>query len=134
MSKENGKKQAKNFTGWMWVVAGAGFLLVAATVGFFLYQAFTDNDAPAEIVIETGEIVNNAGGYLVPIEVTNLGGEVAAGLLVEGVLLDGDTVVETSSATFDYVPVGSLRHGGLIFREDPRAYELEVQARGYALP
>ena len=84
--------------------------------------------------IETGEIVNNAGGYLVPIEVTNLGGEVAAGLLVEGVLLDGDTVVETSSATFDYVPVGSLRHGGLIFREDPRAYELEVQARGYALP
>jgi len=134
MSTDNGKKQVKNFTGWMWIVAAAGFLLVAATVGFFLYQAFTDSGAPAEIVIETGEIVNNAGGYLVPIEVTNHGEEVAAGLLVEGVLLDGDTVVETSSVTFDYVPVGSLRHGGLIFREDPRAYELEVQARGYSLP
>lgn len=130
----NDEKQAKNFTGWTWAVAVAGFLIVIGTVSFFLYQAFTGSGAPAEIVIETGEIVSNSGGYLVPIEVTNHGEEVAAGLVVEGVLLDGDTAIETSSVTFDYVPVGSMRRGGLIFRKDPHSYELEVQARGYALP
>jgi uncharacterized protein (TIGR02588 family) len=132
--EKNGEKQAANIPGWSWVVAGFGLLLVAGTVAFFLYQAFTGGDAPAEIVIETGEVVSNAGGYLVPIEVTNHGDEVAAGLVVEGTLMDGETPVETSTMTFDYVPVGSIRNGDLIFREDPREYELEVQARGYALP
>jgi uncharacterized protein (TIGR02588 family) len=134
MSNKTDEKHVSNFTGWMWAVAVSGFLLVAGTAGFFLYQAFTGDSAPAEIVIETGEVESTAGGYLVPIEVTNPGEEVASGLLVEGTLLEGDTAVETSSITFDYVPVGSGRRGSLIFREDPRQYELEVQARGYALP
>jgi uncharacterized protein (TIGR02588 family) len=137
MSNKTDEKSLSNFTGWMWAVAVAGFLLVAATAGFFLYQAYqavTGDSAPAEIVIETGEVERTAGGYLVPIEVTNPGEEVASGLLIEGTLLEGDTAVETSSVTFDYVPVGSGRRGSLIFREDPRQYELEVQARGYALP
>lgn len=134
MSKSSNAKGVRNFTGWMWAVAGAGFLLVALTVGFFVYQALSRNDAPAEIVIETGEIVGTAGGFLLPIEVINHGREVAAGLLIEGALLDGETEVETSSVTFDYVPVGSTRRGRLLFREDPRQYEVEVQARGYALP
>ena len=89
-------------------MAVAGFLIVIGTVSFFLYQAFTGSGAPAEIVIETGEIVSNSGGYLVPIEVTNHGEEVAAGLGVGGILLDGETAGQTSSGTFDYVPAGSL--------------------------
>lgn len=132
--EKNGEKKASNIPNWSWLVAAVGLLLVAGTVGFFLYQAFTGDGSPAEIVIETDEVVRNTGGYLVPIRVINHGDEVAAGLLVEGALMDGETEVETSSVTFDYVPVGSVRRGGLIFREDPRGYELEVQARGYALP
>ena len=132
--KSDNKKQTHTRTGLMWAVAGAGGLLVALTVGFFLYQALTRDDGPAELVIATGEVVATAGGFLLPVEVSNHGREVAAGLLVEGTLLAGETAVESSSLTFDYVPVGSARRGRLLFRADPRQYELEVQARGYALP
>jgi uncharacterized protein (TIGR02588 family) len=134
MSETTGVKEARHLTGWMWAVAVVGFVLVAGTIGFFIYQAATANGAPADIVIETGPIEMTDGGYLVPLEVSNHGEEVAAGLLVEGALLDGETEVEMSSFTFDYLAVGSTRHGRLIFAEDPREYELEVQARGYALP
>jgi uncharacterized protein (TIGR02588 family) len=134
MSKKDGDKQASNVPGWSWVVAAIGLALVLGAAGFFVYQAFAGDDTPAEIVIETGTVVENAGGYLVPIQVVNHGEEVASGLLVEGALMDGETTIETSSVTFDYVPVGSRRDGGLIFGEDPREYDLKVQARGYALP
>jgi uncharacterized protein (TIGR02588 family) len=128
------EKQAPDIPGWSWAVAAVGLLLLAGTVAYFLYLAFTSEDAPAEIVIETGEVVENAGGYLVPIQVTNHGRQVAAALTVEGALMDGETMVETSSMVLDYVPIGSTRGGSLLFSRDPRQYDLEVQARGYALP
>lgn len=134
MSKNSTNRQAPKRTPLIWAVAAAGLLLVGLTIGYFLYLALTRDNGPAEIAIETGEVVPTMGGYLLPLEVRNHGRQVAAGLLVEGTLLDGETEVEMSSVTLDYVPIGSVRHARLLFREDPRQYEVEVQARGYALP
>lgn len=53
---------------------------------------------------------------------------------VHGALLRGDSVGETSEAVLDHVPGRSVRHGGLFFRNDPRAYRLELRAAGYQEP
>ena len=53
---------------------------------------------------------------------------------VEGLLLDGENVLEEAAAEFDYVPAGSVRQGGLFFSRDPTAHELQLRVRGYVEP
>lgn len=43
-------------------------------------------------------------------------------------------MVESSRATFDYVPSGPAARGGLWFTRDPARYTLTVQAVGYSEP
>jgi uncharacterized protein (TIGR02588 family) len=42
--------------------------------------------------------------------------------------------VERSEATIDFVPARSSRHGGLVFKNDPRRYRMEVRPVGFDRP
>ena len=119
---------------WSWVLASLGLALVAGSAGFLLYEAFAGDTSPPDLVIEAGDAVPGDGGYLVPIRVINRGGLAAAGVEVEGVLQSGNVTEETSSTTIDYVPAGSEREAGLLFRKDPREFKIEVQAKGFLYP
>ena len=127
-------KEAAGIPSWSWVGAAVGVTLALGSAGFMLLNAFSNDSSLPEIRIETDSIVRNQGGFLVPIRVINAGESVAAGLLVEGVLEERGVTVETSTITLDYVPASSERRAGLIFKRDPRALDLRVQAKGYVEP
>ena len=61
------------------------------------------------------------------------GDEAAAELGVEGTIERGGQPLETSETTFDFVPSGSVREGGLFFTEDPRG-ALTLRSLGYREP
>ncbi len=116
-----------------WVVAGLGFVLVAFAVGFMAFQAFTSQDLPPNVELTLVSVQDVRGGYLALIEARNRGDEAAAELGVEGTIERNNQEVETSETTFDFVPSGSVREGGLFFTEDPRG-ALTLRSVGYREP
>jgi len=133
MAKQIGE-QADKIPSWSWVAAAVGLALVAGSAGFMLFRALAGDPSPPDLVIETEAVVPNGSSYLVPIRVANRGGSAAAGLTVEGVLMEGTVTVETSAITMDYVPSSSQRKARLFFSRDPRKFDLQVRAKGYEQP
>jgi uncharacterized protein (TIGR02588 family) len=134
MATRNRKEVATAIPVWSWVAAALGLILVAGSAGFMLYQHFAEDSTPPLVAIEVQSIVPSGDGYVVTIDVTNRGSEVASGLVIEGVLTEAATPVETSTITIDYVPSGSHRQAGLYFTRDPARYDLEIQPKGYVDP
>ena len=117
-----------------WVVAAIGLLLVAGSIGFLIYEAITQNDAPPAVVVEVDRIHPVDGGHLVLLRIRNTGGQTAEGLVVEGELRQGDQTVERSETTIDYAPGYSERKGGLFFTRDPNAHSLHLRPLGFEEP
>lgn len=111
-----------------------GALLAMATLGIIVWDGIKDEGRPALVTVTADEVHEHEGGFVLEVVASNSGDETAADLLVEGSLKQGDQVVETSEATFDYVPSRSQRRGGLTFENDPRLFELKLQAKGYVEP
>lgn len=117
-----------------WIVAAIGALLVAGTIGYLVYLATARDDTPPDVRVVAQGVRALQGGWLVQFRALNAGAQAAAELQVEGELVGPDGPIETSEATIDYLPARSEREGGLIFREDPRAHELRLRAKGYVNP
>ena len=134
MADQSRGEKPGDIPGWSWIFAAVGLALVVGTAGFMLYRALAGDSSPPELVLETEAVSSSGHGYLVQIRVTNRGGSVAAGLMVEGTLREGNATVETSTITISYVPSGSQRKAGLFFSRDPRKFSLQVRAKGYEQP
>ena len=117
-----------------WVMAGIGALLVAGTIGYLAAQALWRDTTPPDVRILAEPPRELQGGWLVRFRALNQGGEPAVELLIEGALRGPDGSVETAETTLDYLAPGSQRAGGLLFSRDPRRFELELRAKGYAEP
>lgn len=118
-----------------WIAAGVGLLLLAALLMIVGWDAFSrPTDEPAAVAIELGRPSRAAGGYVVPFQAVNSGGGDAAELQVEGQLVAGDRVIETSSAVIDYVPGSGRAEGGLFFSHDPKSLALRARPLGYQAP
>lgn len=117
-----------------WAVAAVGFVIVVGTIVYLLSLAIAGDKAPPSFALTVTEIVESSGGYLVKFSIVNEGGSTAAGLLVEGSLLQDGEVVETSEAEIDYVPSASSRYGGIFFTENPDSYDLELRPVGFHTP
>lgn len=117
-----------------WVVAALGVLTLCGSVAFLIYTALTEEDAPPSIGFHTVAVHSVSGGYLVEVALRNSGSQTAAKLKVAGLLSRDGQVVETSEASFDYVPSRSERRGGLFSTNDPRKFQLRFQAQGYEKP
>ena len=119
---------------WEWVAGAIGLMLVAAALWVLVGDALAPVTPPDLRV--TADSVTAAGGsrHRVAFTARNHGTAAAAGVVVEGVLVQagGDTLRAT--VTLDYVPGGSRRSGGLFFDGDPRAGKLVLHAVGYAEP
>lgn len=114
--------------------AAIGAVLAIGTLGVIVWDGVRDQDRPALVTLKAEATHAHEPGFVVEIVAFNSGDETAAALLVEGTLRQGDQVIETSQATFDYVPIRSERRGGLIFSQDPRRFELVLTAKGYIEP
>jgi uncharacterized protein (TIGR02588 family) len=119
---------------WEWVAAAASTALVLAVVGYLLYDGVARPRTPPDIQVAADTVLRSGGLWLVEFRATNDGHETAASVKIEGELMQGDSSVEASEAVLDYVPGRSVRHGGLFFRQDPRAFRLELRAHGYQEP
>jgi uncharacterized protein (TIGR02588 family) len=120
-----------------WLETTAGFIgavLALSTIGIIVWDGVRDGGRPALITLRTGDIHQHEGRFVVEIVARNTGDETAADLLVEGSLRNWTETVETSEATFDYVPSGASRRGALYFTQDPRDFDLQLQPKGYREP
>ena len=117
------------------VSAAIGLALVVAMLAFLAYGAARSrNDTPPIMRVEPVGLTAAGGQYIVEVELSNRSRSTGASVGVEGVLKRGGREVETSSATFAYVPGKSRRRGGLIFTGDPRSHVLELRVTGYERP
>jgi uncharacterized protein (TIGR02588 family) len=118
-----------------WIAGGVGAVLTLAMIGFLGWEAYqSPADAPPAVEVSLRDIVPAGEGFVAEIAAVNHSPETAAAVDVEGVLRRDGREVERSQVTLDYVPGDSERRGGLFFSQDPRDYDLELRALGYAEP
>lgn len=118
-----------------WLAAAIGFVLVAATLGYLVYSAITQQNSPPKLTVENYAISKTENDYLVEFTLANDGENNAAEITVEGKITDGDKDLETSAVTIDYAPAHSTREGALIFKREPiKDKNFEIRAVGYKKP
>ena len=117
-----------------WIAGGLSARVVLALIGYRLGEGWKRPDRPPEIVVRADSVLAQEGGFLVTFTARNEGHETAAGVTVRGTLLRDTTSVEESEVTIDFVPIGSERRSGLLFRNDPRTHSLELAVTGFDLP
>src|SRR5687768_627595 len=91
--------------------AAVGAVLAIVTLGVIAWDGWREEDRPALVELAAQSVHEHPAGFVVEIVAFNSGDATAAALLVEGTLNRGDEVVETSEATFDYLPRRSERRG-----------------------
>lgn len=118
-----------------WIAAGIGLVLTLAILVVIGREALSgETETTAAIEVRAMTVSQMPSGFVVEIVARNASGATAAEVEIEGVLKSGETEVETSGLTLDYVPGHAERKGGLFFSKDPRSYQLEVRALGYQRP
>ena len=136
MTKDSGKKKEKikDAPLWIWSIGLFGLVLVIGSIMFMLYEALKGDTSPPDVTVQLEAIQPTGSEFLVRFRAMNEGGSTAAGLTIEGTLMNGTESIETSNTTIEYLPSHSEREGGLFFTLDPRQYELQLRATGYEEP
>ncbi len=125
-------KPKKNWLEWM--VFAVGLLLVLATLGYLVRESLVTNDGPPDVVARLGTHRPAAGGYLVPIEVLNVGEATAEDVRVPVLLELPEGVREEAQLDIAFLPRGSVRKGWASFRNDPARGSLTVGAIAFEEP
>lgn len=117
-----------------WLLAAVGLVLLLASVGYLLFDAWDGRGAAPAPQVRVTAIEPQQGRFLVRFRVSNESRTPAANLRVVGELRRGEELVESSETEFAFVPGRSWREGGLFFARDPRTLRLELGARSYQAP
>lgn len=128
-----GQSRGKNESTLQIVVTWLSGLLLLTIVGYLVWEG-TRAPSPADFSYQTEAIREATGSFHVPLLVINRGGESVQGLVVSLELVDGESVVERSSVTLDWLPEGSKRRVVLVFEQDPRLHQMKVGFDGYQVP
>ena len=121
---------------WLeWAVFGLGLALVGATLGFLIYEGATgDAAAPPAVEVKLGEPRPTGHNFIVPVTVTNHGGQTAEGVTVEVTLEGAGGEPERGELTVAFLPRGATREGWVAFRTDPRGGRLTPRVLGFEKP
>ena len=118
-----------------WIAGAVGLVFLLGLLGVIGHEALTATTGRMPAVsVRTGGIARTGAGYVVAFDAVNTGEGTAAALEIEGQLLDGASVVETSSATIDYVPANGRAQGGLFFVHDPHGLTIKARPLGFQTP
>jgi uncharacterized protein (TIGR02588 family) len=118
---------------WEWVAAAVATVMVISMV-VTLLLAGRREQTPPQFAVTIESVASSGPDFLVRFSIRNDGSQTAAQVVVEGQLERGEPSPETSSVTFDYVPGGSVRRGGVLFRHDPRSRQFTLRPLGYREP
>lgn len=118
-----------------WIAGGTGLLFLGLLLSVIGYDALAGpSQEPPAIELKQGAVTRVSNGYVVAFEAMNRGDGTAAALEIEAELMEGATVVETSSASIDYVPGHGAAEGGFFFSQDPRRLTLKMRPLGFQTP
>ncbi len=134
---DSGSGKGAGTSGWEWILAGVGALILAGVVGFLVYEGLSSPNGAKPAIVVAGEapVKLPTGMFLVPIRVVNEGKVTGANVTVRGELRGADgMVVEESATTFDFVAQHSAESGGLYFTSDPATLDLGLRVEGYTDP
>ena len=117
-----------------WIAGGLGVALVIVIVAVLAREALSADRSAADLTVAALSVQRQTGGFLVKVRASNQSGKAAAQVKVTGQHTPPQGAAETADATFDYVPSGSSRDGGLIFPTDPRTGTLTLSVESYVDP
>jgi uncharacterized protein (TIGR02588 family) len=117
-----------------WAVFTVGLVLVLATLGFLVRESIVGAGGPPEVVARLGEARPSAGGYLIPVEVANIGQSTAEDVLVPIFLELPGGKREEAELNIAFLPRDSKRDGWVSFRGDPRRGKLSLGAIAFEVP
>ena len=134
MTTKKGRRRVEK--NWLeWAVFGVGLLLVLSTLGFLIYDGATSaGDAPPALKVELGAPEQHGEQFIVPVTVTNEGGETAEGVTVEVALEREGREAERGEFAVAFLPRQGKREGFVTFRTDPRTARLVPRVLGYEKP
>ena len=115
-----------------WIAVGISAAVVIGAIVTLLLHA-GGNRTPPDLVVAVDAVEPVTSGFLVRFTVENKGGTTAAHVVVRGESR-GAASGEDPEVVFDYVPDGSRRRGGLLFKADPRHGALTLRAVAYREP
>ena len=115
-----------------WIAVAVSVAIVIGAIVTLLLHARRDR-TPPDLVVTVDRVDPVTAGFLVRFTVENKGGTTAAHVVVRGESR-GTAGSEDPEAVFDYVPDGSQRRGGLLFKTDPRHGALTLRAVAYREP
>lgn len=110
-----------------WTTLALSAAVVATLVGVALVEHFLLDEPPGvrvAVSVAEGAAERRDGVYYVPFEATNRGGEPAADVTIEFEVRRGGEVLETSSATVPFLPIGGSAGGEIATELDPAAHEV----------
>lgn len=124
----------KGAPAYEWVAGGVGLALVAAAVGFTVWEGATESPLPPAFDVGVDRVETLNGLHTVVFTIRNTGETTGAQVTVRVTLRRDGVALDSAETTFDYVPAESSRTGGFIFRHDPRPLELEIGAISWTTP
>ena len=125
-------KPAKN---WLeWSVFAVGLVLVLGTLGFLVRESLVAAGGPPEVVARLGPPKAAAGGFMVPVEVRNMGQGTAEDVQVTMILELPQGGPEEAVLAIAFLPRDSRRNGWVTFQSDPRRGTLRLGPIAFEVP
>jgi len=125
-------KPAKN---WLeWSVFAAGLVLVLGTLGFLVRESLVVAGGPPEVVARLGPPKAAAGGFMVPVEVRNMGQGTAEDVQVTVILELPQGGPEEAVLGIAFLPRDSRRNGWVTFQSDPGRGTLRLGPIAFEVP
>lgn len=126
---------AKPEKNWLeWTVFAVGLVLVLGTLGFLVRESLGAAGGTPEVVARLGPPKASAGGYMVPVEVANLGKGTAEDVKVTVVLEPPEGEPEEAELDIAFLPRDSRRNGWVTFRSDPSRGTLRLGPMAFEVP
>jgi uncharacterized protein (TIGR02588 family) len=120
---------------WLeWSVFGVGLVLVLATLGFLVRESLVGSGGPPEVVARLGAPRASAGGYMVPVEVANVGEGTAEDVTVTVVLEGAGDEREEAQLEIAFLPRDSRRNGYVTFQRDPAGGAVRLGPIAFEVP
>lgn len=126
---------AKTDKNWLeWTVFAVGLVLVVATLGFLVRESLVGAGGAPDVVARLGAPKPSAGGFMVPVEVVNVGKGAAEDVQVTVILALPEGEPEEAELDIAFLPRDSRRNGWVTFRSDPGRGSLRLGPIAFEAP
>jgi uncharacterized protein (TIGR02588 family) len=126
------RKVAKNRLEWS--VFAVGLVLVLGTLGFLVRESLVAAGGTPDVVARLGLPKASSGGFMVPVEVSNVGNGTAEDVKVTVVLELPDAEPEEAELDIAFLPRDSRRDGWVTFQNDPGRGSLRLGPIAFEVP